>query len=607
FAATDAPVVIKKNFSAARPDAVSAGPKRNGDGSFFGGLFGTKPKFVIEDVPDGPAVSSSNPEQGFDVYKPEKRLPLADPSLSGASPFVKLSGDVLEVLRDETTPIEVRAAEKAAILGFYANRSFKPAWVSREQGITPQGRAVLAKLATAGEDGLEARDYLPTGLSGFTDDGASLKDNDAALARADVAITAMAARYAHELHSGRIVPKRLSGYYDIDPPKADLEALLNEAALAGDPAAVLAAASPVHPEYAIFKAELARQRELAKFEREPIPDGPRVKPGQKDPRIALLRQRMLAEAFILVPPESWEQETQGNAVLDKTLSDALKALQTKAGLKVTGALDKATVSAINGDSALRNADLLVVNMERLRWLPRDLGPRYIFANQAAYELRVMNNGAEEWRTRVIVGRPTTQTTVFNDEMEVAVINPTWGVPQSIIVKEMLPELRRDPGYLDRQGFQVSDNKGNIIPSSRIDWSQFSNRVPLNVVQPAGGENALGEIKFLFPNSHNIYMHDTPNRKLFEKDQRAFSHGCVRVQDPRRFAEIVLGWDGEKIASAIASRRSQTVPLPEKLPVYLHYFTAWPAADGTIQYHEDIYNRDARLGRAFNTLVQVAAQ
>ena len=607
LAATDAPVVIKQNFSAAPLPLNNTSTSRGDEFNFFGSLFGGKRKFVIEDVPDGPVVSNSNPDAGFEVYQPEKRLPLADLGLSGANLFVKLSTDVLAALRDEATPIQVRAAEKAAILGFYANRGFKPVWVSPEEGITTNGRAVLAKLAAAGEEGLEPSDYLPTGLSGFTDDGKSLTGNDAALGRADVAITAMVVRYVNELHSGRVLPKRLSGYYDIDPPAADLTLLIEDAAKAADPLSVLAASAPTHPQYQAFKSELARLREVAKSEPEPIPEGPRVKLGQKDPRIPVLRERMLEGGFLATAPESWKLEATADAALDEPLSQALKAFQKKAAIKVTGNFDKATLAALNGDSATRNVERLVINMERLRWLPRDLGTRYIFANQAAFELRVMNNGAEEWQTRVIVGKPNTQTSVFNDEMEFAVINPTWGVPQSIIVKEMLPELQRDPGYLERQGFQVSDNEGNIIPSSRIDWSQFSNRVPLNVIQPAGDDNALGEVKFMFPNTHNIYMHDTPKRELFEKEERAFSHGCVRVKDPRRFAEVVLGWTSEEVADAIESGRSQTVNLPEKLPVYLHYFTAWPQADGSIKFYDDIYNRDARVSRAFNSLVQVAEQ
>ena len=608
LAATDAPVVIKKNFSAAPLPPSNSSISRGGEVNFFSNLFGgTKRKFVIEDVPDGPVVSAVNPDASFEVYQPEKRLPLADLGLSGANLFVKLSADVLAALRDEATPIRVRATEKAAILGFYANRGFKPVWVSPEEGITANGRAVLAKFAAASEEGLEPSDYLPAGLSGFTDDGTSLIGNDTALGRTDVAITAMVVRYANELHSGRVLPKRLSGYYDIDPPAADLTLLIEDAAKATDPLSVLAASAPTHPQYQAFKSELARLREVAKSEPEPIPEGPRVKLGQKDPRIPTLRERMLEGGFLTTAPESWKLEAPGDAALDEPLAEALKAFQKKAAIKVTGNFDKATLAALNGDSATRNIERLIINMERLRWLPRDLGPRYVFANQAAFELRVMNNGSEEWQTRVIVGKPNTQTSVFNDEMEFAVINPTWGVPQSIIVKEMLPELQRDPTYLDQQGFQISDNEGNIIPSSNIDWSQFSNRVPLNVIQPAGDDNALGEVKFMFPNSHNIYMHDTPKRDLFESQVRAYSHGCVRVKDPRRFAEIVLGWTSQEVADAITSGRSQTVNLPERLPVYLHYFTAWPQADGTIEYYDDIYNRDARLNRAFNTLVQIAQQ
>jgi murein L,D-transpeptidase YcbB/YkuD len=608
WAATDAPVVIKKNFSAAPATANRPTTGRGDQFNFFDSLFGgSKRKFVIEDVPDGPVVSNSNPDAGFEAYQPEKRLPLVDTSLSGASFFEKLSPEVLATLRDETTPISVRAAEKAAILGFYANRGFKPVWVSPQEGITANGRAVLAHLATADDEGLEPGDYLPVGLSGFTDDGKSLIGNEPALGRADVAITAMLVRYANELHSGRVLPKRLSGYYDIDPPTADLTLLIEDAAKATDPVSVLAAAAPVHPQYQVLKSELARQREVAKSEPEPIPEGPRVKLGQKDPRIPVLRERMLEGGFLTTAPESWKLEATADAALDEPLSEALKAFQKKAAIKQTGNFDKATLAALNDHSATRNVERLVINLERLRWLPRDLGPRYIFANQAAFELRVMNNGVEEWQTRVIVGKPNTQTSVFNDEMEFAVINPTWGVPQSIIVKEMLPELQRDPSYLDKQGYQISDNEGNIIPSNRIDWSQFSNRVPLNVIQPSGDDNALGEVKFMFPNSHNIYMHDTPKRELFDSVVRAYSHGCVRVKDPRRFAEVVLGWTSQEVADAIASGRSQTVNLPEKLPVYLNYFTAWPQADGTIKYYDDIYNRDARLSRAFNTLVQVAEQ
>src|SRR4029079_12667926 len=210
-------------------------------------------------------------------------------------------------------------------------------------------------------------------------------------------------------------------------------------------------------------------------------------------------------------------------------------------------------------------------------------------NQAAYELRVMDGGNEIWRTKVIVGKPNTQTFAFHDEIEMVVFNPSWGVPQSIIKNEMLPNLRRDPSYLDLLGYRVITSSGKIVRSSAIDWwSVGGGVIPLSVQQPPSDDNALGEIKFLFPNKHDIYMHDTPTKPLFEKAARAFSHGCVRVENPRRFGEILLGWTADKIADKIDSGVSETVKLPHKVPVHLTYFTAWPNADGTIAYYDDVY-------------------
>jgi murein L,D-transpeptidase YcbB/YkuD len=237
---------------------------------------------------------------------------------------------------------------------------------------------------------------------------------------------------------------------------------------------------------------------------------------------------------------------------------------------------------------------LVNNMERMRWLPRQLGARHIFVNPAAFEADVVENGREVWSTRVIVGKPNTQTAVFHDEMELVVFNPSWGVPPSIIAKEYLPKLRRDPGYLDRLGFKVVNQNGKVIPSRSVRWSSYGSKVPFGIQQPPGAKNALGEVKFLFPNTHNIYMHDTPNRELFEEDARAFSHGCVRVQNPREFAAILLGWDAETVEQNIATPKSETVRLKQKIPVHLAYFTAWPDETGKIRFFDDIYGRDKAM-------------
>jgi murein L,D-transpeptidase YcbB/YkuD len=242
-------------------------------------------------------------------------------------------------------------------------------------------------------------------------------------------------------------------------------------------------------------------------------------------------------------------------------------------------------------------------MERLRWLPKMLGERHVFVNQAAYSLRVVDGGREIWRTKVIVGKPDSQTVAFSDKMETIVFNPSWGVPPSIMKNEMIQRLRRDPGYLDRIGYRILTPDGKkIIRSRSISWWKYSNgKVPYLIQQPPGDDNALGEVKFLFPNAHSIYMHDTPTRNLFENPVRAFSHGCVRVENPRQFAELLLGVDAFNIAERIDSGVSQETPITRETEVHLTYFTAWPGDDGRILYFDDVYGRDQRMARAYSTV------
>jgi L,D-transpeptidase YcbB len=236
-------------------------------------------------------------------------------------------------------------------------------------------------------------------------------------------------------------------------------------------------------------------------------------------------------------------------------------------------------------------------MERMRWLPKNLGSRYVLVNQPAYEVNVMDQGKSVWNSRVVVGKPLTQTYAFSDTIETVVFNPTWGVPASIIVNEYGPKSRKDPGYLDKNGFKVINSKGDIVSSKTIDWFGMGQAPNFGVQQPSGDGNALGELKFVFPNAHDIYMHDTPSRNLFADSTRAYSHGCVRVQNPRDFAEVLLGWNQNDIAATISTGEVLPVSLKQKTPVHITYFTAWPDADGKIRYYDDIYGRDAAIAKA----------
>jgi murein L,D-transpeptidase YcbB/YkuD len=322
-----------------------------------------------------------------------------------------------------------------------------------------------------------------------------------------------------------------------------------------------------------------------------------VRAGGSDPRIPAVRQKLIERGYAdaaLAPGAD-------PLLFDKELSAQLRLFQKASRIKVTGVLGPQTVASLNADLTEQEEAKLINNLERLRWMPRNLGTRHIFVNQPAYAAEVIENGRSVWSTRVIVGKPNTQTNVFHDEMELVVFNPSWGVPPSIIAKEYLPKLRRDPGYLDRLGFKVVNQKGKVVPSRSIRWSSYGSKVPYGIQQPPGAKNALGEVKFLFPNTHNIYMHDTPSRELFDEDGRAFSHGCVRVQNPREFAAVILGWDAAEVDRNIATPKSETIRLKEKIPVHLTYFTAWPDETGKIKYFEDIYGRDKAMEDARSTV------
>jgi murein L,D-transpeptidase YcbB/YkuD len=558
-----------------------------------------------------------SPDAGFATYRPVKLVSLSDPKLDAPKPGNVIASTILYELRQPESAVRVTEQQRDAIIGFYRLSGFKPLWVTSE-GLTDKAKRALSLFAHAEEEGLNSVDYLPPSLGAFTDDGSALHGEVAPLARLDIAMTAMALRYAEHLHSGRIIPNKLSGYYDLNPPVLPLAEVLHELSYRVLPDLYLASLAPAHPAYKVMKASLAELRaKVAKDDEEPIAAGERVKLGGRNARVPLVRARMVKLGFLSEEASiAWkkikpEPSTDGSEpvqpdeptlekTLDIELSKSLKAFQASQKIKQTGRLDKATVEALNSRAEKRNIQKLVMNMERLRWFPTNPGQRHIFVNQAAFELRIMDGDSIAWSTKVIVGKPDTQTAVFSDEMETVVMNPYWGVPKSIIKYEMLPYLVNDPSYLDRKGFEVVNARGEVVSSSSVDWWAYGDKIPYDIRQPPGDDNALGHIKFLFPNSHDIYMHDTPTRELFNERIRAFSHGCVRVENPRELAEHVLRWDRQEIDDVIASGRNQEFQLETHIPVHLNYFTAWPDATGKIAFYNDIYNRDQRLEKALNT-------
>lgn len=482
----------------------------------------------------------------------------------------------------------------AALETYYSeNRSF--IWTS---GYHPNGkaRAALEVLADADGWGLVAADYAVEA----PDDAFSMDDIPARLAslvRFEMAMSARVLRYAHDARQGRVDPNRLSGYHDLPRKDVSLPSVLGALADSEDVTEFLTSLHPSNDRFAALRAELATVR--ADEEDEIVIDPSTfVKPGRTHAEFP----KVLAAIRKHATPEFMEEHGDmltthdGSEFYDPELVGLIKAAQKQHRLGADGIVGRRTVNALSGDSKAGRLDRVLLAMERLRWLPSNLGKKHVFINQPGYRVAFNADGTEKLSMRVVVGKKANQTNFFHDEIEKVVYNPYWGVPQSIIVNEMLPRLIRDPGYLDRAGYEVTNARGRRVSSRAVNWGAYGSRVPYNVRQKPGAKNALGELKILFPNKHAIYMHDTPSKNLFKKDIRAFSHGCVRLEKPREMAAAVLGVSTGDIANRLKKGHA-TEELKVKIPVYVAYFTAWPSASGEVNYYEDIYGRDAHLKKA----------
>ncbi|MCE1237448.1 MAG: L,D-transpeptidase family protein [Hyphomicrobiales bacterium] len=472
----------------------------------------------------------------------------------------------------------VDRAERAALVEFYRARDWRPFFVDAKD-LSREGRALAGVLADAARDGLDPADYaLPT----------TRLETPEARAAAEYMVGETALRYARQLASGRFDPSRLSDLVTPRPPRPDPAAVLKGFAEGGDLAAALAHWAPPHEGYRRLKAELARLRDEAETPVVRLPDGPLLAPGQKDGRVALLRERL----GVLAVATDADPETY-----DPALAEAVKAFQRQRGISPSGKVGRSTVAALNEEArgaADRIADV-TVNMERWRWLPRDLGELHVFVNIPDFHLDVVKNGRSIHHARVITGRPENQTPIFSETMEYVVVNPYWNVPYSIVKKEMMAKLQE--GRLGGS-FEVEVGDQRVDPAT-VDWTQVSpGRVSIR--QRPGDGNALGNIKFMFPNQHSVYIHDTSSRSLFARDYRALSHGCVRVHEPFSFADAVLseepdGLNGARLKKQIGGSERQ-INLQRHIPVHIGYFTEFVDDDGHLQSRRDVYGHDAKMRR-----------
>jgi murein L,D-transpeptidase YcbB/YkuD len=491
--------------------------------------------------------------------------------------------------RPDRLHVERPPLDSRALARFYRARDFRPAWAAEQDG--RRAALLLDALAAAEAHGLDSRRYRleairarRTGPEGGDPVERELLLTDAFL------------RYATDMRRGRLVPGQGDPDWGIAPAAFDAVAALTRALR--DPAglrALLASLPPPAPEYGRLVEALGRYRDIASRGEWPrVPSGALLRPGASDERVPALRQRLVAEGDLASGADGPRY--------DEALEPAVRRFQARHGLVVDGIVGPATIRALNVPVRDRIRQI-TLNLERWRWLPRDLGHHYITVNAADAMLSVVVDGRTVLTSRVVVGDARHPTPVVAARLEAVVFNPPWNVPVSIAVAEMLPRLRENPRYLADNDIVVLERREGDPFGLAVDWAAVpSEPFPFRLQQQPGPGNPLGRIKLDIPNRFDVYLHDSPVRSLFARPVRTASHGCIRVERADDLAAHVLGagpdgWTKPQIAAAIATGASQRIPVARPVPVYILYWTAFVAPDGLVHFRDDVYGRDGRLDAA----------
>lgn len=473
---------------------------------------------------------------------------------------------------------------------YYSDDGATPLWVNGTRP-SPLASDLFDALSRAQEDGLDGGDYLPLVLTQFT----GLNDEADALGF-ELAMSQAFVEFARDLHAGRTTPSVTDPEIVIARKEVDAKRWLSGVRQNGV-AATLRTLVPQHVQYFQLRQMLAGYRALAQRGGWPlVPEGPVLKPGMIDDRVVDMRRNLSARGYSGLSAAEPRR-------YDNDLVAVIEHFQKRHGLDADGIAGPATFAAMNVTAEARVRQI-IVNMERWRWLPTDLGRRHVFVNQAAFEMFTVDGGKVIDRRDVIVGKPFHKTPIFSDRIRYAEFNPTWTVPTSIAVRSKLPSLIRDPSFAERDGFTIYSGwtgSDAVVNPYAVDWSSVStSRFPYRLVQEPGPKNALGQVKFMFPNKFSVYLHDTPQRQLFASTGRAFSSGCIRIKDPLGFAAILFGLDQNmsrsRVDSIVDTRKTTRVNLQSPVPVHLAYFSTWIDDDGIPYFFNDVYERDALVER-----------
>lgn len=548
----------------------------------------------VVDAPT-PAVSSPSPATGAPA--PTEAQIATPPPPQAPAQAADALGDAIRARLADAMPksSDIEKEDRAAVTAYYSAPGTGALWVD-QSGFNARGRAVVAEIQDADSWGLRAADFSVPKLD-------AAGGGESKLADAEIKLTLAVLKYARHARGGRIADptSQLSSYLDRKPQLRAPKVVLDEIAAASDGAAYLRGLHPKHDQFVKLRAQLLQLKGAAKAEKAvvKVPQGPKILPGKSHPDIAIIRKRLN------VPVPAADGAPADETVYDEALVKAVKALQVDSGITpANGTITQATRTAMNGggEAPAPNARKVTATLESWRWMPDDLGDLYVWVNIPEYTVRVVKNGAVIHSERVITGKVDTQTPIFSDVMRTVVIHPFWHVPESIKVKELWPGLARGGDTLSKNGLRAQFNGRDVDPRD-VDWTQTNIR-NYQVFQPPGPSNVLGVVKFLFPNKHQVYMHDTPTKHLFSQSQRTFSHGCMRVRNPVRLAEVLLqedkGWEPAKLAQLIKSGpQNNEIALTRKIPVHVTYMTTWVDDAGKLGAARDIYGHEERVTLALD--------
>jgi murein L,D-transpeptidase YcbB/YkuD len=501
---------------------------------------------------------------------------------------------IQSTVKAETVPASIRDQKERArawseMRHFYETRQFQPAWLTA-QGLRPQSQELLKAIDASAADGLDPRRYQRERLASLLHEIEQTESWDDPAAQRLLAYTDMHLTYtfltlgAH-LATGRQQPETLRIDWYTKPRNVDLDARLEKAlADTGNLDDALRTLRPPEDGYKPLTDALARYGQIAANGGwRTLEPSEELKVGERNERVGDLKDRLRAEGYLPAAQEGDAAKPE-SYVFDQTVTDAVARFQKLHGLEVTGKVDKDTLAELNVPAAAR-VQQIQLNLERWRWMPSDFGERYIKVNIPEYKMALIDKGKPELEMRVVVGKAQqSRTPVFSDKMTYLELNPAWNIPDGIAKEEILPKVASNPGYLESHNMEVVQEGSTT-----------------RLRQRPGPDNPLGQVKFMFPNEHDIYLHDSPADHLFAETERDFSHGCIRLEKPMDLAHVLLKdskeWTPEKLQEVLASGEQKSISLPHPLPVHLLYFTAWVDKDGTVEFRRDVYGHDTKLAKA----------